>query len=169
MKKLSFLFFITLAFCASLQAQQKFGHLNSGNLLEQLPAVAKADTMLAKYRDSLVVKGEALVAKFETDYKAYIEEANKGTLPPVQAKQKEDVLQKQQQEIEAYRQEMDQKIGARRQAYLKPILEKVDAAIKAIGKEKNYAFIFDTSTGGTLFALESEDLSAAVKAKLGLK
>jgi outer membrane protein len=99
----------------------------------------------------------------------HIEEANKGTLPPVQAKQKEEVLQKQQQEIEAYRQEMDQKIGARRQAYLKPILEKVDAAIKAIGKEKNYAFIFDTSTGGTLFALESEDLSAAVKAKLGLK
>jgi outer membrane protein len=168
MKKLSFLFF-ALAFCASLQAQQKMGHLNSGNLLEQLPEVAKADTLLAKYRDSLIAKGQLLVVKFEADYKAYIEEANKGTLPPVQAKQKEEALQKQQQGIDAYRQEMDQKIGARRQAYLKPILEKVDGAIKSIGKEKNYAFIFDTSTGGTLFALESEDISAAVKAKLGLK
>jgi hypothetical protein len=48
-------------------------------------------------------------------------------------------------------------------------LAKVDVAIKAIGKENNYAFIFDTSTGGTLFALESEDITALVKAKLGLK
>jgi outer membrane protein len=168
MKKLSFLF-LALAFCASLQAQQKIGHLNSGNLLEQLPEVALADSLLAKYRDSLLVTGEKLVQKFETDYKAYIEEANKGTLPPVQAKQKEEGLQKQQQGIEAYRQEMDEKIGLRRQAYLKPILEKVDAAIKSIGKDKNYSFIFDTSTGGTLFALESEDVTAAVKAKLGLK
>ncbi len=168
MKKISFLFF-TLAFCASLQAQQKFGHINSGNLLEQLPEVTVADTLLMKYQDSLSMKGQKMVEKFETEYKAYIEEANKGTLPPVQAQQKEAALQKQQQEIEAYRQDVESKIGVRRQAYLKPILMKVDAAIKSIGKEGNYAFIFDTSTGGTLFALEAEDITPIVKAKLGLK
>lgn len=168
MNRISLLFF-SLAFCANLNAQQKFGHLNSGNLLEQLPEVAVADSLLTKYQDSLSMKGQKMIEKFEIDYKAYIEEANKGTLPPVQAQQKEAALQKQQQDLEAYRNEMDEKLTIRRQAYLKPILAKVDVVIKAIGKENNYAFIFDTSTGGTLFALESEDITALVKAKLGLK
>lgn len=168
MKKIT-LFVLFLAFCAGLKAQQKFGHLNSGNLLEQLPEVILADSLLIKYQDSLAANGQNLVQKFEVDYKAYIEEANKGTIPPVQAQQKEAALQKQQQEIDAYRQNMEEKMAARRQAYLKPILTKVDAAIKAIGKEKNYAFIFDTSTGAMLFALDSEDVTSLVKAKLGLK
>jgi outer membrane protein len=168
MKKIA-VFFLSVAFCAGLYAQQKFGHLNTGNLLEQLPEVALADSLLVKYQDSLATNGQKLVEKFETDYKAYIEEANKGTIPPVQAQQKEAALQKQQQEIEAYRQNMEEKIGARRQAYLKPILTKVDAAIKTVGKEKNYAFIFDTSTGAMLYAMESEDVTSFVKEKLGIK
>lgn len=168
MKKIT-LFFFSLALCLGLKAQQKFGHLNSGNLLEQLPEVALADSLLIKYQDSLAVSGQKLVEKFETDYKAYIEEANKGTIPPVQAQQKEAALQKQQQDIEAYRQNMEEKIGMRRQVYLKPILTKVDAAIKEVGKEKNYAFIFDTSTGAMLYALDSEDVTNLVKAKLGMK
>lgn len=161
----SILFFLGL----NLNAQQKFGHLNSGNLMEEMPEVAIADSMLVKYQDSLAVKGQAMMKKFETEYQAYIEEANKGTLPPVEQQKKEASLQKQQQDIEAYRQEMDEKIGLRRQTYLRPILTRVNDAIKMVGKENNYAFIFDTSTGATLYALESEDVTKLVKAKLGMK
>ncbi|MFZ4542513.1 MAG: OmpH family outer membrane protein [Saprospiraceae bacterium] len=168
MKKLVIL---TLALCISIgaYAQQKFGHLNTGNLLESLPEVALADSLLMKYQDSLAVKGQELVKTFEKDYTAYIDEVNKGLLPPVQQQQKEAALQKQQETIEAYKNEMETKIGLRRQAYLKPILSKVDEEIRKIGKENNYAFIFDTSTGTTLFALESEDLTQLVLKRLGKK
>lgn len=168
MKKLLF-FFFALSSTISTFAQQKFGHINTGNLLEKLPEVALADSLLVKYQDSLAVKGQELVKAFETAYTSYIDEVNKGTLPPVQQQQKEASLQKQQEGIEAYKNEMDTKIAARRQAYLKPILSKVDEVIRKIGKENNYAFIFDTSTGATLFALESEDLTNLVLSKLGVK
>jgi outer membrane protein len=168
MKKLVIL---TFAFCISIgaYAQQKFGHLNTGNLLESLPEVALADSLLMKYQDSLAIKGQELVKTFEKDYTAYIDEVNKGLLPPVQQQQKEAGLQKQQETIEAYKNEMETKIGLRRQAYLKPILSRVDEEIRKIGKENNYAFIFDTSTGATLFALESEDLTQLVLKRLGKK
>lgn len=168
MKKLTFLF---LAFGLSLsaQAQQKCAHLNSGNLLEGLPEVKVAEEKLVKYQDSLATKGQQMYEQFEVAYKAYIEEANKGNFTPIQAKQKEEGLQKQQQNIEAYRGEVEEKLTIRRQAYLKPILDRVDETIKSVGKEGNYTFIFDSSTGGMLFAQDTEDITAIVKAKLGIK
>ena len=63
---------------------------------------------------------------------------------------------------------IQQLVQAKREELLKPILDKVDVAIKAVGKEGGYLYIFDTSTGATLYALESEDVLPKVKAKLGL-
>lgn len=169
MKKI-FLFFFALTCVYAASGQQKFGHINSGNLLEKLPEVALADSLLVKYQDSLALKGQELVKAFESSYTSYMDEVNKGLLPPVQQQQKEATLQKQQEGIESYRDEMESKIAARRQAYLKPILGKVDEAIRKYGKENNYAFIFDTSTGATLFALESDDLTNVILAKItGMK
>lgn len=168
MKKI-LLFLITSSMAFFASAQQKFGHINTGNLLEKLPEVALADSLLMKYQDSLAIKGQDLVKAFETSYTSYMEEVNKGLLPPVQQQQKEAALQKQQETIEAYRDEMETKIAARRQAYLKPILSRVDETIRKYGKENNYAFIFDTSTGSTLFALDSDDLTNIILAKISAK
>jgi outer membrane protein len=153
----------------TVSAQQKFGFMNSGNFLESFPEVRKADSLLVLYQDTLSIKGKSMIDKFEKDYQAYIEEANKGMIPPVQAQQKEAALQKQNEEIEKYRTEMNQKLDIRRQTLLRPILTTIDTAVKAVGKEGGYTFIFDTSTGAMLFAIESEDVTAKVKAKLGLK
>jgi len=40
--------------------------------------------------------------------------------------------------------------------------------VDQIGKEEGYTMIFDTSTGGLLFADETKDLLAKVKSKLGI-
>lgn len=150
-------------------AAQKFGYMNAGNFLESLPEVRKSDSLLVLYQDTLAAKGKGMMDKFEVEYKAYIEEANKGTLPPVQAQQKEANLQKQNEAIESYRKEAQQRIELRRQVLLKPILTKIDVAVKAVGKEGGYTFIFDTSSGSMLFAAESEDITPLVRKKLGMK
>lgn len=160
--------FIALIGFNTLSAQ-KFGYMNAGNFLESLPEVRKSDSLLVLYQDTLAAKGKVMMDKFEIEYKAYIEEANKGTLPPVQAQQKEANLQKQNEAIENYRKEAQQRMEIRRQVLLKPILEKIDVAVKAVGKEGAYTFIFDTSSGSMLFATESEDITALVKTKLGMK
>ncbi len=170
MKKFLNIAILFLALASSnVVSAQKFGHMNAGNFLEGLPEVRKSDTLLMLFQDTLAAKGKVMMDNFEKEYKAYIEEANKGTLPPIQAQQKEANLQKQNENIENFRKEAQQKMEVRRQVLLKPILEKIDVAVKAVGKEGGYTFIFDMSGGAMLFAAESEDITPLVKKKLGVK
>jgi outer membrane protein len=98
-----------------------------------------------------------------------MQDSNAGIITPAQAKVMEADLQKQQEAIDKYRQEITGQLEQKRQELLKPILEKIDIAIKAIGKENGYAMIFDISAGSMLYAMESQDITGLVKAKLGLK
>ncbi len=168
-KLLKITFIALLFFAANTMFAQKFGHLNAGNLLEAFPDVHKADTTLVKLQESLSVKGQEMLKKLETDYNKYMQDSNAGIITPAQAKVMEADLQKQQEGIDKYRQEITGQLEQKRQELLKPILEKIDVAIKAIGKENGYAMIFDISAGSMLYAIESQDITALVKAKLGLK
>ena len=50
----------------------------------------------------------------------------------------------------------------------KPILKRIDTAIKAVAKEYGYFYIFDSSSGVLLFVPESRDVTNLVKKKLGM-
>ena len=54
---------------------------------------------------------------------------------------------------------------------LEPIAKKIDEAIKAVGQEGGYVYIFDLNTTNIPFVNEtlSTDVTDAVKAKLGIK
>ena len=171
MKKITKLTLILLAlvlFNFSEATAQKFGHLNSGNLLEMLPDVKAADEKLLTYQQQLAAKGEEMLKAFQVKYQKISEEANSGKLSQIQIEESRQNLAKEQQDIAAYEKEMMQKIQQRREELLGPILNKVDEAIKAVGKEKGYQFIFETSNGAMLFVEDSEDVMEMVKAKLGI-
>ncbi len=148
---------------------QKIGHLNSGNILALMPDAAKADSGLVIYRNELVAKGDSAGKVFETEYKAFVEAYNAGTLSQVQIQKRQEDLKKKQEVLQNYSHEIDQRIANLRRQLLQPILAKLDEALDVIGKEGGYQAIFDSSTGNTLFASESDDVSELVKKKLGLK
>ena len=148
---------------------QKYGHLNSGNLIAELPETKSADVALKSFQDARIQVGENMAKKFEAAYKAYVAEAQTGTLSPLQQQEREAALQKQQQELQAYEQKVVDEVTAKREALYQPILEKVQTAIDAVGKEKGYTMIFDTSilvNNPIVYAAEAEDVTALVKAKL---
>ena len=53
------------------------------------------------------------------------------------------------------------------QQLLSPMIERVRKAIEDVGKEQGYTYIFDTSTGVTLYN-GGEDVTDLVKTKLGM-
>jgi outer membrane protein len=169
--KISKLVIVLAAIVVSIQAvsAQKIGHLNSGNIIALMPDAAKADSGLIIYRKELVAKGDSAGKVFETEYKAFVEAYNAGTLSQIQQQKRQEDLEKQQQILQNYSQEIDQRIANLRRQLLQPILAKLDEALQAVGKEGGYQAIFDSSNGSTLFAQESDDVTALVKAKLGLK
>ncbi len=147
---------------------QKFGYLNSAQLLAELPAVKSADSELETYQKQLMTNGESMVKKLETKYQAYAKEAQEGMLSQVQMQQKEAELGQEQQKIQAYEVEVQNKILTKREELYKPILDKVKVALEAIGKEEGYTMIFDSSAGTILHANESENLMTKVKSRLGI-
>ena len=162
------LFALLLSATLGAQTAPKYGHMNLGVLLELLPDTKKANDDLKAFSDKLGAKddslGRALQAAAETLQKEY----DAGNLTPVQAQQRQAELQKQQEALQKFEQDANQMVTAKREELLKPILTKVDEAIKAVAKENGYAMIFDTSTGAMLFASDTDDVTELVKKKLGL-
>lgn len=168
MKRTKMLFLLAFICLGLTASAQKFGHMNSGNLLEKVPEMKAADSELQAYQEQLMKAGQAMVKSFETKYTSYATEAQGGTLSRVQIQAKEGELQAEQTKIQEYEKEVQLKILKKREELLKPILEKIDNAINAVGKENGYTMIFDTSLGAMLFAPETEDVEALVLKKLGM-
>lgn len=160
-------FILAIFVMATSAFAQKFGHINSQQLLFESPLVKAADAEISTYQEGLISKGKAMVAKLEADYNKYVAEADAGGLSKVQMAQREAELGKSQQAIQKYEVEVQQKIAVKKEELYKPILEEAKKAIDEIGAAENYTMIFDTGGNGLLFAVESEDLLDKVKAKLG--
>jgi len=161
--------FVLLAVITSLQiSAQKFGYVNSTQLLAEHPEIKTADTQLQSYQAELMAQGQQKVQAFETKYQQYVKEANAGGLSQIQMQEQETILAQEQQELQKFEVEMQQKLGTKREQLYEPILGKVRNALDAIGKEEGFTMIFDSSAGALLHADSSEDLTSKLRAKLGL-
>jgi outer membrane protein len=149
---------------------QKFGHINIGNLLVQLPETKTADAQLKVYQDSLVAIGEAQAKKLQEDVSAFATEYRQGTITPAVAQQKQAEFQKRESDLQAMEEAIVNQMSAKREELIAPLLEKVQNAIDQIGKEGGYTMIFDTSVfNAILFAQNTDDIEPMLKSKLGIQ
>ena len=167
--KSGFLLILLSVTTFSTATAQKYGHLNSGNLIMSIPEAQAAEKELATYRDQLISaleeKGKLIQAdalKLQQDYDA-------GTLSQVKAEEKQAAIVKKGQGLRQEEIEVGNKVAKKREELLKPILDKIDVALKEVGKEGKYTMIFDTGIFNALLYIEdSDDVMPLVKAKLGL-
>lgn len=155
----------------SLKAQTdppKYGHMNLGNVLSEMPETAQANAQLQVFADSLGRKDSLMTTAFQEAYLQLKKEYDEKSLTAVQVQQRQADLEKQRQAIQDFEKSAQDQIEAQRAAILNPILQKIEAAIKAVAKENGFLMIFDVGTGSMLFAAESIDVTPLVKKKLGL-
>lgn len=167
MKQFFFAFLLTLCAVSSAFAQ-KYGHVNFGNLLSQMPDVKTAEAGLQAYEKEQIAVGENMVADFKKHYQEVEVEVDNMTPNQLQAAQVK--LEKEQQAIQKFEQGLPRKIEMKRQELLGPIIKKAKDAVNAIAKEMGYELVFDSSIFGTvLFAEETTDLLPVVKTRLGIE
>lgn len=159
---------LLLSFVQTPAWSQKFGHINSQAFISEMPAAKQVDKDLVIYRDQLVAATDKI--QMALDQKAKIFEADyaDGKFSRKIAEETYAVLEKEQQAIFQRRQEDEQKMLKKREQVFMPIFNQVEKAIKEIGKEQGYTFIFDSSYYNAILYIESEDISAAVRKKLGI-
>lgn len=162
-----YLFVIALTVTLQSAFAQKFGYINSAQLIEAHPGVPTANTELETFRKSIMDPFEAKAKAFESKYNFFMEEVNAGTLSKVSAQTRQQELQKEQSELQTEQQQIEFTILQKREALLQPILTEIDSIIQAYGKENTYSMIFDTSVSGALlYATESDDLTEIIKGKI---
>ena len=158
-----------LLLSGSLYAQ-KFGHLNSDNLLAIYPETKHADRQLENYQASLGAQFEKKVKAFKKDAAIFLEKAQNAQLSQAEIQQQQKALADRERALTEEEKDLQKKVQDKRQSLLKPILAKVNAAIKQVGEEGNYDMIFDTSLmNATLFVRDSDDVMPLVKRKLGIQ
>jgi outer membrane protein len=166
-KKMAVVLSMMLIGCFSLQAQ-KFGFLNSAALLQEMPEVKEAEANLETLQKQLQARGQKLLEEFQTKYADLERRHNEGGIAPKDLEAEAQKLREEEANLGKYEQDMQRQILEKREALLQPILDRVNAAIKALAEEENYTYIFDSSSGVLLYADDSTDVTAKVKAKLGM-
>ena len=160
----------TFAFAAltvSVQAQ-KFGFINSQELISQLPEVKEANSKIETLKKQLQKKGEEMINGLKAKYADVQKRQEDGLLSPKEAQAEGAVLQQEEQALGQFEQTSQEKIYKKSEELLSPIQAKINNAIKEVAADNGYTYIFDSSLGLVLYADPGTDVSALVKAKLGL-
>jgi outer membrane protein len=168
MKK-TFLFALALVLglAGSTQAQ-KFGYCNSALLLAGLPEVKAADSDLQAFQAQLQKKGQEMVKAFQAKAEDLQRRSQEGTISPKESEEKESELRKEQEGIQLYEQQVYTKISEKRETLYKPILERVNTAMREVADANGFLMVFDKGTQILLYVDPSLDVTPLVKTKLGI-
>ena len=150
------------------QTTLKFGTVNSAEVIAAMPERAAAEQQLQdlskKYEDEFVKIQE----EFTKKYKEYM--ALGDTIPETIRARRMQEVQDSQSRIESFREMATQDIQKQQEALFAPVQQKLMDAIKAVGAEGKYTYIFDLAYPIVIYqGAPSEDVTPLVKAKLGLK
>jgi len=148
---------------------QKFGHIKTQEILTVMPEYTKAQTdiqtMQKQYDDEIKRLSDEVNKKFA----AYQQE--QANLPKNIQERRQKELQEMSERGMQMQQDAQQELQRSWLQMLEPIAKKIDDAIKSVGQEGGYVYIFDLNATNIPFVNEthSTDVTSAVKAKLGLQ
>ena len=166
LKKLLLAAFVVAPMC--LMAQVKLGYVNPMEIFNVMPEKATAESTLKTASEKYETEFKNLQTAFQKKADDY-EKADKDATTPQAIKDRHmQELQEEYQKIQNFQQTAAQDIQRQQEQLPAPIQQKLQDAIKAVGAEGGYTFIYDTSS--LLYVgTGAEDLTAKVKAKLGIK
>lgn len=162
--------FLASAFliCTTMvNAQVKLGHINSTQLLSSMPETKVADSTLQKFGESLQSQLKTMSAEYDAKVADYQSKAEAMAEPVRATKEKE--IRDLGERIQDFQESAQQSVQKKKEEVYSPIIKKAEEAIKSVGKDKGYTYIFDASIGSLLYSNDSDDIMALVKTKLGLK
>ena len=167
MKHLYTLLLSLMVFIAPLNvmAQSKVAHINTQQLISEMPEVIAAQNELKKLEDQYGKEMENSVKEFQTKAQTYQGDAQNQTDLINQPRQVE--LQEMQQRIQDFRETAAQELQKRSADMMRPLYEKARAAIEKVAAAQGFDYVIDATQGYGLIVANGTDLLASVKKELG--
>lgn len=150
------------------RAQSKIGYVDFQGLIGQMPEAKAIKPQIDAYQKQFVDQLTAMNNELQTKGKAYQDQGK--TMTDAVRATKQTELQDLQKRMQDYQTDAQQKVEAKSNELVKPLADKATAAVKEVAKAKNIAYVIDSSRGNPLLVSgPADDLTADVKAKLGIK
>ena len=165
MKKI--LIFIMLLAPMSMLAQ-KFGYVNSSELIQLMPEFAKAQQKMEDLEKTYTAEFNAMRTELEKKGTEF-EKLQQDSVPESILKRRYEELLQMEQRLQQFGQEVQQKLAMAEQEEMLAIQTKLREALEAVGRDGGYVCIYDLS-GGMPYVSKTlcEDVTMKIRTKLGI-
>ncbi len=167
MKKIlkSALFTLVFGISTSIYAQ-KFGYIDTNELLASMPEKSNAETQIQNYAKELEVQLKTMSAEFDSKVADY--QAKSATMTEAIKKTKEKELMDLQERIKEFQSTAQGEIERKEKELLQPMIEKAKKGIEEVAKENKFTYVFDSGVGVLLYKPEGDDIMPLVRKKLNI-
>jgi len=163
-------FILALAVALPMSAfAQKFGTVNAAEVLEAMPEAKALTTQIEEASKKYEAEYQKLVEEVQKLYADFQAIQNDASTPETIKERRMQEIQERQQKLEQFRATAQQDLQRQNEQGLLPITNKFNDAVKAVGQEGGFTFIFPNEPGLILFqGSDVVDVTPTVKTKLGL-
>lgn len=148
------------------QGKNKFGYINTQDILLVMPERASAEKTLQDYAKQLEVQLTTMTTEYQTKLADY--QGNPPTDDLIKKTKEEEILNLQQR-IENFRLGANEKLQQKEAELITPMADKINKAIEEVSKENGFTYVFDSGSGLLLYKPEGGDISSLVKKKIGIQ
>lgn len=167
LKKL-FVLFIILAPLAAKAQEVKIALINVQEVFAAMPELSGIETQLSGKQEEIRKNLQALEEEFTKRAEDF--DKNPASTDAMKQDQQKQLTQLQER-YNVLMQNGQQELGQLQQQLLEPVHKKIMDAVKAIGDENKYSFVYDLSSTQSPFMYitpTAVDITQQVKTKLGL-
>lgn len=164
-KKILLAIMIAIPMCATAQ---KFGTVNVEPIFQAMPERATAQAQLEASQKQFETELQNLGKELEKKYAEYQAIAEDASTPESIKERRIQEIQELEQKIQQFRATAGQELQRQQAQLMAPIESKIMEAIKAVGAENGFTFIFPAEVA-TFAGSDVIDVTPLVKAKLGLQ
>ena len=163
-KKVIFLFII-LFFNLSLVSQTKVAHIDTYELISNMPEMLEVQKQLEQYSKERMNDVREMRSAVRTKLELYKSEADKKT--PEENKERLQEIEGMEENIDLYYNQIIQDMQKKQEDLMKPIYDNVFKVIQEVGKENGFDYVLDSAKNQGVLLANGFDLMEKVKIKLG--
>jgi outer membrane protein len=147
----------------SVQAQQRFGVVDTDSIMVSMPGFKEAQAEMETYAKQLQKQQEMMQQNLQQKYQELTQlDANNTPLARIEQLQKE--FTDAQTRAQQFQQTAQQNFGKKQQDLLEPIQRRMTQAIESYAKANNFAFI--APADAFLFFNNAEEVTASIISSL---
>ena len=162
------LFFVAVVLPLFTMAQTvKLGYINSQEVMMMMPEVNDVEKQLADFNEKNMKYLQDMEKEIQDKFAKY--EQEKENMTDAIRKVQEEELMGLQQRLQTTYQALQQEAQKKQAELLKPLQEKLVAAIESVSKKQGLTMVYDMMSGAIVYKSDAAiDITPAVKKELGI-